>query len=90
LLAKVCKFFRFSKCLKVKFGYLAQFCLVIWRNSVWLFGAILFGCLAQFCLVIWRNSIWLFGVMLFGCLAQFCLVIWRNSVWLFVFRYGEC
>ena len=22
-----------------EFGYLAQFCLVIWRNFVWLFGA---------------------------------------------------
>jgi hypothetical protein len=29
------------------FGYLAQICLVIWRNFVWLFGANSFGCLAK-------------------------------------------
>ena len=28
--------------------------LVIWRNFVWLFGAISFGYLAQFRLVVWR------------------------------------
>ena len=30
--------------------------LVIWRDFVWLFGAISFGYLAHFCLVIWRKS----------------------------------
>jgi hypothetical protein len=34
--------------------------LVVWRNSVWLFGAISFGYLAQFHLVIWRNFVWSF------------------------------
>ena len=44
--------------------------LVIWRDFVWLFGAISFGYLARFRLVIWRTFVWLFGALLFGYLAQ--------------------